>query len=226
MATQNPLTPSQIDKLLDLFRVALRKVNPFSDEAQDLIEHHWDEVKTEVYTAVANALSRVLERTRNTVICNAHCFRTRSPEEMINALNRYFPEKFNRDLSILKNIPRGEGDEVAVQFFKLDRWVSDDLLALEYQKRGLTPDPYAQAAVNEANPDFAIKYKNGTQWKDKHGNWCRIIFYGGGGQSDSSVRVIYSGNAGWDNGWWIGGVRLSAQTAGKSRSFKDRFLGS
>lgn len=209
----NPLTPSQIDKLLDLFRAALRKLNPFSDEAQDLIEHHWDDVKAEVSTAVVDALNRVLVRTRNTIIRTVKVVRTSSPKEMLDATKRVQ----YTDKSVVEGIPKGEGEDVTVEFFKLGKYVSDETLDLEYQKRGLTPDPYAQAAVNEADPAFAEEYPNGTYWKDEDGNWCFIAFgrHGGGRCVD-----VGRNDDGWGDYWWFGGVRKPLQKVIMINRFK------
>ncbi|MFH1866965.1 MAG: hypothetical protein ABIJ81_02690, partial [Patescibacteria group bacterium] len=104
-------------------------------------------------------------------------------------------------------IPRGEGDEATVEFFKLGKFVSDDNLAIEYQKRGLDPaDPYTLVAVNEADPAFADKYPNITHWQDKNGNWCYIAFYRYvGGRYVGVGRDAYD----WGGLWWFGGVRKS-----------------
>ena len=75
-------------------------------------------------------------------------------------------------------MPRGEGDEAEVFFFKLGRYVNDADLEKEYELRGLKPaDPYSLAAVNEADPAFADDHPNGTHWKDKSGNWCSARSY-------------------------------------------------
>lgn len=59
------LTEQQIGKILGSVAAGLRIANPFSAEAQDLIEVHWEETQYEVEVAVAGALNRVLERRRN-----------------------------------------------------------------------------------------------------------------------------------------------------------------
>ena len=76
-------------------------------------------------------------------------------------------------------MPRGEGEEVDVHFFKprpsayKNGVISDDALAKEYDFFGLKPaDPYSQGAVHEADPFFADEHPNGTHWKDANGNWC------------------------------------------------------
>ncbi len=198
---RKPLTPPQTEKFADLIRVALRKNNPFSDEAQDLIENHWDELKDEMLEAVNGVVKRAIERKRNTIIRAVKVNRSRLPQEMLDATGR---AKYLND-SVVEGIPRGEGnEEVTVEFFKLGRYVSDNELEKEYTKRGLTPDPYAVAAVNEADPAFADEHPNGVHWKDENGRWCYITFdryYDG-----RSVGVYLVGDD-WFGSWWFGGVR-------------------
>jgi len=54
---------------------------------------------------------------------------------------------------VVNAMPRDEGEEVEVVFFNLGRYVSNADLENEYELRVLRPiDPYALAAVNEADP--------------------------------------------------------------------------
>ncbi|OGY41310.1 MAG: hypothetical protein A2Y82_03815 [Candidatus Buchananbacteria bacterium RBG_13_36_9] len=130
--------------------------------------------------------------------------RTRTPRNAINAIKG---DDFVND-SLLKHMPAcGEGVEknVEVIFFRLCRATSDNELALEYEKRGLKPDPYAVAAVNEADPKFASDYPNATHWKDVEGKW--VIFYiqsvFGKPCASCSCSDLVDHNI-W---WWFGGVR-------------------
>ena len=64
MANRKPLSPSQIAKLQEMFGASLRKANPFSDEAQDLIENHWDELEDELEVMSIAAINCVIKRKR------------------------------------------------------------------------------------------------------------------------------------------------------------------
>ena len=76
-------------------------------------------------------------------------------------------------------------EEAEVFFFKprpqaydKNGLISDDRLEAEYDFHDFKPaDPYAQAAVNEADPNFANDHPNGTHWKDKDGKWCFASFF-------------------------------------------------
>jgi len=135
--------------------------------------------------------------------------RTRDPQEALDAAGH----RFNTDQNVVDSMPRGEGDEVEVVFFKPDLsnrkgLISDDDLEKEFDLRGLKPaDPISVAAVNEANPEFADKMPNVTHWKDKDGKWCFATFV----RWDGGRRVYVDSNDGdWDGRWWLAGLRLVA----------------
>jgi hypothetical protein len=113
-------------------------------------------------------------------------------------------------------MPKAEKDEDEVIFFKIGREVSCSELEKEYELRGLKPaDPYSQAAVNEADPAFADEHPNGTQWKDKDGNYCCAVFDRRGVE-----RCVGVGRYGyvWLDYWWFAGVRKSTSTSDASAS--------
>ena len=195
------ITEGHIGKINELNGAVLRKrggnfrpadVQLMLERSGSVLQDRFFSLVEELVVATANVISiRTVKVNRN-----------RSPKEMVAALNR----AEYTDNSVVKIIPRGEGDEVTVEFFKLGKWVSVNDLALEFEKRGLTPDPYAQAAVNEADPAFADEYPNGTQWKDENGNWCYIAF-----SLDGNGRYVdvYRRRDDWYDYWWLGGVRKS-----------------
>lgn len=106
------------------------------------------------------------------IIRTVRVMRAREPKAMITAVG--CAQLTNS--TILSSIPRCEGKYVNVEFFNLDKNVSPEDILLQYQSRDLTPDPYAQAAVNEAEPTFAEKYPNLTCWEDERYNLCYLFF--------------------------------------------------
>lgn len=73
-------------------------------------------------------------------------------------------------------MPRhGRGRQV-VSFFKPGGWTDTKQMVLQYAKRGLSPNPYAQAAVNLDDPAFADSHANVSFWQDKSGNYYFMIF--------------------------------------------------
>ena len=99
---------------------------------------------------------------------------------------------------------RGLQAKVRVVFFKPETCVADDdALALEFRARRLKPDPYAVAAVNQADPGFAEKYPNATYWLNEDGKRGKIMFDQSEGNREVSVDDT---SGGWGPHWWFGGV--------------------
>lgn len=146
------------------------------------------------------------EAVSNLIVRKVKVNRNRSPQEAIEATGF----ALYTDRKIVDAMPKGEGDEIEVVFFKPDPSnhngrISDDNLEHEFGVRGLKPaDPYTLAAVNEADPAFADERPHGTHWKDAEGNWCCAGF--GCWRIRPEVRISRGGD-GWDVGWWFAGVR-------------------
>ncbi|HBV33181.1 TPA: hypothetical protein DIC39_02305 [Patescibacteria group bacterium] len=198
------LTEGQIGKVCEMIAAALRKGRKSfrSNAVQNIIEQHGPKLQEEMTSATVTVFENIIAWSSNIIARAVKVVRSRTPKEMIKALGR----AEYTDNSVVKAIPKGEGDEVIVEFFKLGQYVSMNDLAREYAKRGLTPDPYAQAAANEADPTFADKHPNGAQWKDEDGNWCYIAF-----DRDDDGRCVDVGRSydDWYDCWWFGGVRKS-----------------
>lgn len=132
--------------------------------------------------------------------------RTRPPQETLNATGR----KQYIDHIVVDAMPRGEGEEVEVVFFKLDLskrngFISDNDLEKEYELRGLKPaDAYSLAAFNEADPAFADTHPNATHWKDASGSWCYAAF---DRWNDERIVDVYRDGGDWSDRWWFAGLR-------------------
>lgn len=188
------MTQGQIAKINELLAAGLRKAGLQSKATQLVIEKQ-GELLVEQLVGVVRGL---VEGVANLVTRIVKVIRNRTPMEVIDATKR---EKYVND-DVVKTMPSGAVDEVEVTFFQVGRFISNDDLEKEYEKRGLKPDPYAQAAVNEADPAFADSKPNGTHWKDKNDNWCFLTFgrYDGGRVVDCDRYCV------WLDGWWFGGV--------------------
>ena len=153
-----------------------------------------DEVKvTEMRVAVAVTVNRVN--------------RSLTPQQVLDATNR---RQYTNSAVVATMPSNGTGvqENVTVEFFPIRKNVSSDEAAKAYEEHGLTPDLYAQAAVNEADPAFADKYPNGTQWQDADGNWCYAAFR----RSDGERYVfVHRNDYDWLDCWWLGGVRKPAR---------------
>jgi hypothetical protein len=196
-ADQTGMTDGQIDKATDIFRSVLRKYRSElgSDPVQQVLG--MNNLGPDLFAI----FRKRVEAVSNLIIRRVHVDRSRTSQEVLDATGR---NKYVDD-HVVELMPRGEGEEVEVAFFKINRRVSDIELKKEYETRGLVPcDPFTLAAVNEADSAFADDHPNGTHWKDEGGNWCFATF------SRWSVGRYVSVNrssSDWSGGWWFAGLR-------------------
>ena len=200
VSPSNTITRGQAAKFSDLQVAALCKSDLPSDITQQVLEQNGAALAAEFVASVR----RHVEARSDTIVRHAKVNRTLTQEQMIGATGR---EQYV-DKNVLAAIPKGEGEEVDVHFFKLGRYIKVGDLTKEYELRGLKPDHYAQAAVNEADPAFADERPNATQWQDANGKFCYLTF---GRWSD--VRTVFCDrdDYGWRDGWWFAGVPVSGK---------------
>lgn len=198
VVTPSSITPGQIGKIQELLAADLRKSEGLPSEfVQQIIETQGDSLVAELVSAIC----RRVEAVSNLVVRRVKVDRSRTPQQILDATGR----RQYTDPGVVKAMPRGEGEEAEVHFFRLGRYVSDDDLVQEFDLRGLKPtDPYSLAVVNEADPVFADNYPNDTHWKDSKGNWCYIAFDRWDGER--IVLVLRTAKA-WDDSWWFAGSR-------------------
>lgn len=196
-ASMQPMTDGQIDNLVDKFRAAVRKHrNEFRSETVQQVLG----VENLGMELLAPFRKRV-EATSNLIVRHVSVNRNRIPQETLNATGR----KQYVDGAVLNVMPQGEDTDMGVFFFNLGRFVSGEELEKEYDLRGLKPaDPYAVAAVNEADPVFADEYPNATHWKDADGKWCYAAFRR---WDDKRLVVVDRRDDDWDGHWWFAGFR-------------------
>jgi len=191
------MTDGQIDKAVDILRAILRKHrDEFNSEAVQItlgvkeLGPEWLDIFRKRVEAFSSMIVRRVSVNRNL-----------TSQQVLDATKR--KQYINSD--VVASIPKGEGDEVDVYFFKLDRFVSDDDLEKEYALRGLkSADPYSQFAVNEADPVFADKHPNGTHWKDINSKWCFATF---GQWFDERNVGVNRLDLDWDDVWCFAGLR-------------------
>jgi len=192
-----PITPGQAGKFYDVFVAALCKSGLPSEPTQQVLEGQGNALAAEF---VASVRKRV-EMMSKLIVRRVKVNRNRTPQQVFDATGR----KQYADSSVVEGMPRGEGEEVDVYFFPGGRYRSDAELEKEFDLYGLKPDPYAHAAVNEADPAFADKYPNATHWKDADGKWCYAAFY----RWDDGERYVnvYRDGSDWNDDWWFAGCR-------------------
>lgn len=196
--TPSTITSGQIGKAQELLEARLRKSGFPSAAVQQVLETQGDVLAAEWLAAIQKRVDAVSDMIVRHVCVN----RSRTPQEAIAATGR---KRYVTD-AVVAEMPRGDGDEAEVIFFKGGRWISDADLGKEYELRGLKPtDPYSLAAVNEDDPAFADDHPNGTHWKDADGKWCYAAFvrWRDGGRN----VCVYRRDDEWGDGWWFAGRR-------------------
>lgn len=200
--TAAEMTDGQIENAVNKLRDAMRKHRSSitSDVAQQVLGvENLGMMMFSPFREHAEAVS-------NLIVRKVPVNRNRTQQEAIEAAGRVQ----HTDRNVLDSMPKGEGNEAEVVFFKPDLsqrngFISDDDLEKEFELRGLKPaDPISVAAVNEADPAFAGEKPHGTHWKDAKGNWCYAAFCC---WDDERGVHVFRFDSGWGNGWWFAGVR-------------------
>jgi hypothetical protein len=191
-----PSTAGQINKAVANYRAMLEKhSDEFPVEAVQTVLG-----QSELAGEQLDVFRRRVEKVSNIIVRTVRVDRSISPQAVLDATGRVQ----NTNDTVVKSMPKGEGEDVKVFFFKLDRWVSDAELDEEYKLRGMCPaDAYSLAKVNEDDSAFADDHPNGTHWQDDEGNWCYAAFRRFDGKRDLRVNRSYSG---WDGRWRFAGV--------------------
>lgn len=189
------ITKQQITKFMVLLQSALRKSGLKKKPVQVVMKQQGKALVREWLATV----QRHVDEMSNFIHRIAKVVRSRSPLQVVDATKRakYISE------DVLATMPKGKGNKKKVVFFKENKFISPEDLVRKFKDLRLEPDPYALAAVNEADPEFADTYPNCTQWKDGEGNWCYIAFGRYGGERYVDVD---RNDHDWHDDWWFGGV--------------------
>ena len=204
MTPSKPVAEAQIGKLNQnvTARLLKHKAEIPSDIFQEILG---DET---LIDDIHSLIRKRVEARSNMIVRSVKVDRTRTPKKVLDATGR---TQYVSD-DVVKAMPKGEGEEVEVIFFKPAKEfykngvISDADLEKAYALVGLVPaDVYSQAAVNEADPAFADEHPNGTHWKDKGDNWCFATF----GRWSADARFVYVRRlgSGWSDIWWFAGLR-------------------
>jgi hypothetical protein len=198
------MTDEQIEKLVDKFRIAVRQnCSGFSQETvETALRMH--SVGMECFTPFRQRIEALDNLIVHTVLINNN----RTARQVID--DACFCKEKDCDEDIIDIIPRSSIGEHRVFYFHPREeaydglWISPEALEKEYEYFGLTPDPYAVAVDNEANPSFANLNPNLVQWRGSDGNLYYIAFC-----RSSDVRYVNVGcsNDDFNSGFVFGGVR-------------------
>ena len=206
MTPSKMTTAGQIDKAVANYRALLEKHSrDFNTEAVQTVLGQ-TELAGEQFAVFRQRVKVVSNLIVNLIVRKVPVNRSRSSQEALDATTR----AQYTDRKVVDAMPKGEGDEAEIVFFKPDLserngFISDDHLEKEFDLRDLKPaDPISVAAVNEADPTFADQIPHGTHWKNANGCWCYAAFIRWDGER--KVRVSRVDN-GWLGHWWFAGVR-------------------
>ncbi|MDB5224711.1 MAG: hypothetical protein JWO43_333 [Candidatus Adlerbacteria bacterium] len=217
VVTPSTITTGQIGKLQDLLVARLRKSGFSSAAMQVVLETQGDTIGDAMLQVISDEIEALGEVTTEIIVRHVAVDRTRLPQQALNAIG--CQQWINPD--VVAAMPRGEGSEAEVCFFKPSRYLNDEEVERQYQQRGLRPvDPYSLAAVNEADPTFGDKRENVTHWKDEQGRWCYLAFARSSSVHERSLHVgcgqgpVYNekgevsyGSDVWMNDTWFAGIR-------------------
>ena len=139
-----------------------------------------------------------------TIVRRVRVDRSLTPQQVLDATGR---SQYTIKSMVVESMPRGEGDEKDVYFFKLDRYATDDEIEQELALRGFKPaDLYSLAQVNIDDPSFPETHPNATHWKDGLERWCFAAFGRWEGRRDVNLD---RDDSQWDDYWWFAGIRKS-----------------
>ena len=201
MTPSKTTTAGQIDKAVANYRALLEKHSgDFNTDAVQTILG-----QSELVGEQFAVFRRRVEAVSNLIVRRVPVNRRRSQQEALVATNR----KQYTNRKVVDAMPKGEGDEAEIVFFKPDLsersgHISDDDLEKEFERHGLKPaDPISVAAVNEADPAFADEKPHSTHWKDTENNWCFATF---SRWFDGREVSVNRNDSDWSDDWWFAGV--------------------
>ena len=202
MTPSKTTTVGQIDKAVSLYRTLLEKhAREFNAEDVQKVLGQSDFVDAQFAV-----FRHRVEAICNTFVRTVRVNRTQTAKEALDATGReQYVARF-----VVNTMPKGEGDDVELVFFKPDMlerndFISSDDLAKEYKQRRLRPaDPFSVIALNEADPTLADEKCHATLWKNVDGDWCYIVFSQFEGVREVAVDLD---EAGWTANCWFVGIR-------------------
>ena len=195
--SEHTITKGQAGKFVDLLVEALVKSGLPRAETQQVLEHQGAALAAQFIALVQAKVDQVSKIVRRTAVVD----RSLSPQAAISATGRrqYVTEV------VLEAMPLGHGESVMLEFIRLGKWMNDEAVEDFLAEYGLVAaDPFAVAAHNAVDPDFASKYPCFTHWQDENDKWCCAAFDDWVDERD--VRVSRDDD-GWSDVWWVAGVR-------------------
>jgi len=193
------ITLGQIAKIQENLGAGLRKSGILKDAMQMALQYNGPAI----IRAMVEAVRKCAERFRYMIVRHVTVDRNQNPFDALKetGCNLYV---FNY---LVETMPKGNGTEVDVFFFKLGYPVDNVGLENEYELRGFKPaDPYSLVKANKDDHTLADKHPNCTYWRNSKGEMCLISFdQWRSGNRDVGIR--YSDNKSlWSEYQWFAGI--------------------
>jgi hypothetical protein len=194
------ITDGAIEKITNLIAAKLRDIHLPSAQVQGAIDSQGDEIAQEF----VDMFRAHVEANCDMIVRRVKVNRARTPKEALDATH-WMESSIDDDVAA--TMPKYGEEVVDVYFFRVPHHnISEEEIKEAYAFRGLIPDPFAQAAVNEADPDFDDEHLNATFWEDPSGNWCYLTFNNYIGRRHVNVYSSSYRSRGLDANWWLAGV--------------------
>lgn len=125
--------------------------------------------------------------------------RGKTQTEMIRALGR----KEHVEIEALATMPTNGPGEGELYFFLAKKNTSASDLSVEFERRNLEQDYFAQIQVNIDDPTFADEHFNGMYWEDDRGRFFYAAFCK---DQDGREVLVGSDHGEWDDApcWFAG----------------------
>lgn len=190
------ITNGQIGQINDRLATKLRESGILSEEVQRVLMVPGGAAIDEMVAV----FRKHVEAQSEMIVRRVKVDRSRTPRQVVEATGRTQCV----DDKVLATMPLGEGEEVDVFFFPLKKGARAQEFEHALASRGLKADPYAQTAVNEADPAFADDHPNASQWDVQGRTSSYLVFnrWNNGRSVDVDRR-----DDGWGGHWWVAGVR-------------------
>jgi hypothetical protein len=197
--TQSKMTPNQVNKLVDLFRLHVEKygANFDSGVVQTVLDQNG--LMDDIFSLLKKRVENFSDTFSHTVTVN----RLLTPIQIFTSIASH-KQYINNE--VVADMPLYTDTEVVLYFFPIKKRLNYAQYQAELSIRNLKADPVAQAVWNQLNRNFSREYPNGTQYINKSGEFCCAAW--SDWTDDSNVYVDRVDGKGWGDKWFACGKKI------------------